>query len=105
VLEDRSGAGSQVPASNRCKLLSSVRWPIACAMQHGLLLWVKRRGPGRDRAFDGSPETFPAGHRTKGVMGLCSAKHSLRAVRATSAAQRGLREPRQYGAQRAMERR
>jgi hypothetical protein len=34
-------AGSPVTASNRCKLLSSVRWPITCAMQHGLLLWVK----------------------------------------------------------------
>ena len=33
-------ACSQVPASNRCKLLSSVRGPIACAMQHGFLLWV-----------------------------------------------------------------
>jgi hypothetical protein len=36
-------AGSQVLASNRCKLLSSERWPVACAMQHGGLLWVKTR--------------------------------------------------------------
>ena len=34
-------AGSQVLISSHRKLLSSVRWPIACAMQHGLLLWVK----------------------------------------------------------------
>ena len=33
-------AGSQVPASNRCKLLLAERWPIACAVQHGVLLWV-----------------------------------------------------------------
>jgi hypothetical protein len=32
--------GNQVLISSRRKLLSSVRWPIACAMQHGLLLWV-----------------------------------------------------------------
>jgi hypothetical protein len=32
--------GNQVLISNR-KLLSSVRWPIACAMQHEVLLRVK----------------------------------------------------------------
>jgi hypothetical protein len=42
-----SEAGSQVLASNRCKLLSSERWPIACAMQHGVLLWVISSGPTR----------------------------------------------------------
>jgi hypothetical protein len=35
--------GNQVLISSHRKLLSSVRWPIACAMQHGLLLWVKNR--------------------------------------------------------------
>ena len=42
-----SEAGSQVLASNRCKLLSSERWSIACAMQHGVLLWVKSVGSTR----------------------------------------------------------
>jgi hypothetical protein len=32
--------GNQVLISSHRKLLSSVRWPIACAMQHGVLLWV-----------------------------------------------------------------
>src|SRR3984893_15813943 len=32
--------GSQALTSSHRMLLSSVRWPIACAMQHGLLLWV-----------------------------------------------------------------
>ena len=33
--------GNQVLISSPRKLLSSERWPIACAMQHGVLLWVK----------------------------------------------------------------
>jgi hypothetical protein len=32
--------GSQALISSHRMLLSSVRWPIACAMQHGLLLWI-----------------------------------------------------------------
>jgi hypothetical protein len=32
--------GNRVLILSHRKLLSSVRWPIACAMQHGLLLWV-----------------------------------------------------------------
>jgi hypothetical protein len=32
--------GNQVLISSHRKLLSSERWPIACAMQHGVLLWV-----------------------------------------------------------------
>jgi hypothetical protein len=40
--------GNQVLISSHCKLLSSVRWPIACAMQHGVLLWVKGGGPPPD---------------------------------------------------------
>jgi hypothetical protein len=41
--------GNQVLISSHRKLLSSVRWPIACAMQHGLLLWVIRVEGGRGR--------------------------------------------------------
>jgi hypothetical protein len=33
--------GNQVLISSHRKLLSLVRWPIACAMQHGVLQWVK----------------------------------------------------------------
>ena len=51
-----SEAGSQVLASNRCKLLSSERWPIACAMQHGVLLWVKTRIYRTATAMAGSPQ-------------------------------------------------
>jgi hypothetical protein len=32
--------GNQVLISSHRKLLSLVRWPIACAMQHGVLQWV-----------------------------------------------------------------
>jgi hypothetical protein len=32
--------GNQVLISSHRKLLSVMRWPIACAMQHGVLLWV-----------------------------------------------------------------
>jgi hypothetical protein len=35
--------GNQVLISGHRKLLSPERWPIACAMQHGVLLWVKTR--------------------------------------------------------------
>ena len=41
--------GNQVLISSHRKLLSSVRWPIACAMQHGLLLWVISLGGDRGR--------------------------------------------------------
>ena len=41
--------GNQVLISSHRKLLSSVRWPIACAMQHGLLLWVIRVEGSRGR--------------------------------------------------------
>ena len=33
--------GNQVSISSHRKLLSSERWPVACAMQHGVLPWVK----------------------------------------------------------------
>jgi hypothetical protein len=33
--------GNQVLISSHRKLLSSERWPVACAMQHRVLLWVK----------------------------------------------------------------
>jgi hypothetical protein len=39
--------GNQVLISSPRKLLSSERWPIACAMQHGVLLWVKSFGSTR----------------------------------------------------------
>ena len=41
--------GNQVLISSHRKLLSSVRRPIACAMQHGLLLWVISLGSSRGR--------------------------------------------------------
>jgi hypothetical protein len=52
-----SEAGSQVLASNRCKLLSSEKWPIACAMQHGVLLWVKSCCYRSAKAMAGSPQS------------------------------------------------
>jgi hypothetical protein len=67
-----SEAGSQVLASNRCKLLSSERWPIACAMQHGVLLWVKSGvlSAGRMSAFASS------GHCPSTASGKPSRLHS-----------------------------
>jgi hypothetical protein len=40
--------GNQVLISSHRMLLSSVRWPITCAMQHGLLLWVLNRRTRRE---------------------------------------------------------
>ena len=51
--------GNQVLISSHRKLLSSERWPIACAMQHGVLLWVKNRRPA-----DGSYVCFRCRLRT-----------------------------------------
>jgi hypothetical protein len=49
--------GNQVLISSHRKLLSSERWPVACAMQHRVLLWVQnRRLPHRNRAA-GSPQS------------------------------------------------
>jgi hypothetical protein len=47
--------GNQVLISSHRKLLSSERWPIACAMQHGVLLWVKTRSYRIATLMAGSP--------------------------------------------------
>jgi hypothetical protein len=52
--------GNQVLISSHRKLLSLVRWPIACAMQHGLMLWVQKHAlPCRSIAVRFAPISRP----------------------------------------------
>ena len=48
--------GNQVLISSPRKRLSSERWPIGCAMQHGVLLWVKSTYYRSAAARSGSPQ-------------------------------------------------
>ena len=57
-----SRSAIRVLISSHRKLLSSVRRPIACAMQHGVLQWVKSSDPDRARArayVCTTPESYP----------------------------------------------